>query len=72
MEELELFAKESSLLCMRPLLTDAMPKDGIIAYFRYIVTSPEVCKAYKKLNIPLLMSKILEKEVVSDPSKAVG
>jgi hypothetical protein len=36
------------------------------------MTSPEVCKAYKKLNIPLLMSKILEKEVVSDPSKAVG
>lgn len=39
-EELELFTKETSLLCMRPLLTDNMPKDGIVAYFRYIMTTP--------------------------------
>lgn len=54
---------------MRPLLTDGMSKDGTVAYFRYIMTSPEVCRCYKKLNIPLLVSKILEKESSSDPSK---
>ena len=57
-------------MCMRPLLTDGMPKDGIVAYFRYIMTSPEVCRSYKKLNIPLLVSRILEKEIPSDTTKA--
>jgi hypothetical protein len=55
---------------MRPLLTDNMSKDGIVAYFRYIMISPEVCELYKKLNIPLLVSRILEKEN-KDASKAV-
>jgi len=54
---------------MRPLLTDNYPKDGIVAYFRYIMTSPEVCRSYKKLNIPLLVSRILEKEPPSDPNR---
>lgn len=61
-EDLELVTKDASILCMRPLLVDNMPKDGIVAYFRQIMVSTEVCDTYKKFNIPLLISKILEKD----------
>lgn len=50
------------MTCLRPLLTDNYSKDQIVAYFRHVMISPEVCDLFKKYNIPLLICRILEKE----------
>lgn len=47
---------------MRPLLVDNIPKETVITYFKILLISTEVGESYKKFNIPLLISKILEKD----------